>query len=53
MVSYLEFEKPVAALDARIKELRATAVEGDLDISAEIGSWSARAPTCWPARTRR
>lgn len=37
MVSYLEFEKPVAALDARIKELRATAVEGDLDISAEIG----------------
>lgn len=37
MVSYLEFEKPVAALDARIKELRATAVEGDLDISTEIG----------------
>jgi acetyl-CoA carboxylase carboxyl transferase subunit alpha len=36
MVSYLEFEKPVAALDARIKELRATAVEGDLDISADI-----------------
>ncbi|WDF73555.1 acetyl-CoA carboxylase carboxyltransferase subunit alpha [Novosphingobium sp. KACC 22771] len=37
MVSYLEFEKPVAALDARIKELRATAAEGDLDISAEVG----------------
>jgi acetyl-CoA carboxylase carboxyl transferase subunit alpha len=36
MVSYLEFEKPVAALDARIKELRATAAEGDLDISSEI-----------------
>lgn len=36
MVSYLEFEKPVAALDARIAELRATAAEGDLDISAEI-----------------
>jgi len=37
MVSYLEFEKPVAALEARIKELRATAAEGDLDISAEVG----------------
>lgn len=36
MVSYLEFEKPVAALDARISELRATAAEGDLDISADI-----------------
>ncbi|HZU62839.1 MAG TPA: acetyl-CoA carboxylase carboxyltransferase subunit alpha [Novosphingobium sp.] len=37
MLSYLEFEKPVAALDARIAELRATAEQGDLDISAEIG----------------
>jgi len=37
MISYLEFEKPVAALDKRISELRATAVEGDLDISSEIG----------------
>ncbi|MDE1917376.1 MAG: acetyl-CoA carboxylase carboxyltransferase subunit alpha [Sphingomonadales bacterium] len=36
MVSYLEFEKPVAALEARIAELRTTAVEGDLDISSEI-----------------
>ncbi len=36
MISYLEFEKPVAALDKRISELRATAVEGDLDISSEI-----------------
>lgn len=36
MVTYLEFEKPVAALEARIAELSATAAEGDLDISAEI-----------------
>ena len=36
MVTYLEFEKPVAALEARIAELRATASAGDLDISSEI-----------------
>lgn len=36
MVSYLEFEKPVAALEARIAELRTTAADGDIDIAAEI-----------------
>ncbi|MGH6785770.1 MAG: acetyl-CoA carboxylase carboxyltransferase subunit alpha [Novosphingobium sp.] len=36
MISYLEFEKPVAALEARIAELRQTAKDGDVDISAEI-----------------
>ena len=36
MVTYLEFEKPVAALEARIAELSATASAGDLDISSEI-----------------
>ena len=36
MVSYLEFEKPVAALEARITELRAVAAAGDVDISAEV-----------------
>ena len=36
MISYLEFEKPVAALEARIAELRQTAAAGDVDISAEI-----------------
>jgi acetyl-CoA carboxylase carboxyl transferase subunit alpha len=36
MISYLEFEKPVAALESRIAELRTTAAEGDLDISSEI-----------------
>jgi len=36
MISYLEFEKPVAALEARIAELRQTASEGDVDLAAEI-----------------
>jgi len=36
MISYLEFEKPVAALEARIAELK-TASDGDgVDISAEL-----------------
>lgn len=36
MVSYLEFEKPVAALEARIAELRTAAEGGDVDIASEI-----------------
>ena len=36
MISYLEFEKPVAALEARIAELRQTAEGGDVDLSQEI-----------------
>ena len=36
MISYLEFEKPVAALEARIAELRSTAAEGDLDLASEV-----------------
>ncbi len=36
MISYLEFEKPIAALEARIAELRKTAEQGDVDISGEI-----------------
>lgn len=36
MISYLEFEKPVAALEARIAELRQTAIDGDVDLSSEI-----------------
>ncbi|NCU12609.1 MAG: acetyl-CoA carboxylase carboxyltransferase subunit alpha [Sphingomonadaceae bacterium] len=36
MISYLEFEKPVAALEARIAELRQTAQEGDVDLASEI-----------------
>ncbi len=36
MISYLEFEKPVAALEARIADLRQTAEDGDVDIASEI-----------------
>lgn len=36
MVSYLEFEKPVATLEARIAELRAAAAGDEVDIGAEI-----------------
>jgi acetyl-CoA carboxylase carboxyl transferase subunit alpha len=36
MISYLEFEKPVAELDARIAELRAAAEGDDVDISGEL-----------------
>ena len=36
MTSYLEFEKPLAALDAQIRELQTTATDGGLDLSSEI-----------------
>jgi acetyl-CoA carboxylase carboxyl transferase subunit alpha len=36
MVSFLDFEKPIAALESRIAELRTTADEGDLNIDSEI-----------------
>jgi acetyl-CoA carboxylase carboxyl transferase subunit alpha len=36
MISYLDFEKPVAALEARIAELRAASEGDDVDISVEL-----------------
>lgn len=36
MVSFLEFEKPIAALDARISELKSSAHESGVDIDSEI-----------------
>jgi acetyl-CoA carboxylase carboxyl transferase subunit alpha len=36
MISYLEFEKPVAALEARIAELKAASEGDEVDISAEL-----------------
>lgn len=36
MISYLEFEKPVAQLESRIAELRAAAEGDDVDITAEL-----------------
>jgi acetyl-CoA carboxylase carboxyl transferase subunit alpha len=42
MLTYLEFEKPIAALDAKISELRETATAGDIDIDAEVGKLEAK-----------
>jgi acetyl-CoA carboxylase carboxyl transferase subunit alpha len=36
MITYLEFEKPVATLEARIAELRAASEGDEVDISAEL-----------------
>jgi acetyl-CoA carboxylase carboxyl transferase subunit alpha len=43
MMIYLEFEKPVAALEARIIELQDAARESDVDVSAELGKLRAKA----------
>lgn len=43
MISYLDFEKPVAELQARIAELRETAEGGPADIDAEVGKLQAKA----------
>ena len=42
MVAYLEFEKPVAELQARIAELRETADSGALDIDGEVSKLDAK-----------
>ena len=42
MLTYLEFEKPIAALDARITELRDTANAGSIDIDAEVDRLEAK-----------
>jgi acetyl-CoA carboxylase carboxyl transferase subunit alpha len=42
MTSYLDFEKPIAALDARIAELRETADTGEIDIESEIERLAAK-----------
>ena len=36
MMTYLDFEKPIAELESRVAELRETATASDLDIEAEI-----------------
>ena len=43
MAAFLDFEKPVAELDARIAELRDTAQSGSLDIASEIRKLQAKA----------
>ena len=42
MISYLEFEKPVAALEARITELRAASQGDEVDVSKEIARLEAK-----------
>jgi len=42
MLTYLEFEKPIAELEARLAELRETASAGALDIEAEIARLEAK-----------
>jgi acetyl-CoA carboxylase carboxyl transferase subunit alpha len=43
MPTFLDFEKPVAELEARVAELRETATAGELDIDAEISRLEERA----------
>ncbi len=42
MMTYLEFEKPIAELESRVAELRETATASDLDIEAEIAKLDAK-----------
>ena len=45
MVAFLDFEKPIAELEARIAELRATAADADgaIDIDSEVGRLQVKA----------
>jgi acetyl-CoA carboxylase carboxyl transferase subunit alpha len=43
MVTFLDFEKPIAELEARVAELRDTASAGELNIEAEIERLEAKA----------
>ncbi len=43
MLTYLDFEKPIAELEARVRELRETADNGALDIQAEVDRLEAKA----------
>ena len=42
MITFLDFEKPIADLEARVAELRETASSGELDIGAEIEKLEAK-----------
>ena len=43
MATYLDFEKPIAELEARVAELRETGESGDLDIGHEVERLEAKA----------
>jgi acetyl-CoA carboxylase carboxyl transferase subunit alpha len=42
MLTYLDFEKPIAELETRVAELRETASSGAVDIDAEVGRLEAK-----------
>jgi acetyl-CoA carboxylase carboxyl transferase subunit alpha len=42
MLTYLDFEKPIAELETRVAQLRETASSGSIDIEAEIGKLEAK-----------
>ena len=42
MLTFLDFEKPIADLQARVSELRETAESGSIDLEAEIGKLEAK-----------
>jgi acetyl-CoA carboxylase carboxyl transferase subunit alpha len=43
MLTYLDFEKPIAELEARVRDLKETADSGDLDIKSEVDKLEAKA----------
>ena len=43
MLTYLDFEKPIAELETRVAELRETANNGEIDIDAEVARLEAKA----------
>lgn len=43
MKTYLDFEKPIAELETRVRELRDTASNPDIDIDAEVSKLEAKA----------
>jgi acetyl-CoA carboxylase carboxyl transferase subunit alpha len=43
MITFLDFEKPIAELKARVRELRETAATSPLDIDAEVARLEAKA----------
>ena len=43
MLTYLDFEKPIAELEARVRDLKETADSGEIDIQAEVDKLEAKA----------
>ena len=43
MQTYLDFEKPIAELEARVRDLKETADSGEIDIQSEVGKLEAKA----------